>query len=75
MMIFTRRERFREIQEAYDTLLMPKEEEFMDQSLGKFLRSQKSVLPPKIKNFPRHCSKTEKGRKLQFIGKRMMQIW
>ena len=54
---------------------MPKEEEFGDVKFWQFLRSQNPVLPPKIKNFHASAVRAEKGAKLQFIGKLMMQIW
>ena len=44
-------ERFREIQEAYVTLMDAETRKIYDQRFVSFQRTQKSTLPPKIKNF------------------------
>lgn len=57
-------QRFREIQEAYDTLIDDQKRKIYDQSFGQFLRTNKSVLPPKIKNFHANSLRAEKGMEI-----------
>ena len=68
-------ERFREIKEAYETLIDEGSRKVYDQRFGSFQRSQKSMLPPKIKNFHADKIRAQKATKLPFIGRPMMQIW
>lgn len=54
-------ERFREIQEAYETLSDVGSRRIYDQRFSGFQRTQKSTLPPKIKNFHASSVRAEKG--------------
>lgn len=54
-------ERFREIQEAYETLSDVESRKIYDQRFNGFQRTQKSTLPPKIKNFHASSIRAEKG--------------
>ena len=54
-------ERFREIKEAYETLMNEDSRKVYDQRFGSFQRSQKSMLPPKIKNFHADKIRAQKG--------------
>ena len=54
-------ERFREIQEAYETLSDVESRKIYDQRFSGFQRTQKSTLPPKIKNFHASSVRAEKG--------------
>ena len=44
-------DRFKEVREAYETLIHPQRKKIYDQNLGSQQRNVKSILPPKIKNF------------------------
>ena len=57
-------ERFREIQEAYDTLIDAEARKVYDQRFGSFQRSQKSTLPPKIKSFHSNKIRAKKGEEI-----------
>lgn len=57
-------ERFREIQEAYDTLMDAETRKIYDQRFVNFQRSQKSTLPPKIKNFHSNKIRAKKGEEI-----------
>lgn len=57
-------QRFREIQEAYDTLIDAERRRVYDQSFSQFQRTQKSVLPPKIKNFHASSIRAQKGAEI-----------
>ena len=54
-------ERFREIQEAYVTLMDAETRKIYDQRFVSFQRTQKSTLPPKIKNFHSNKIRAKKG--------------
>lgn len=54
-------QRFLEIKEAYETLIDKDRRKIYDQNFGSFQRSQKSTLPPKIKNFHADAVRAKKG--------------
>lgn len=54
-------DRFREITEAYEMLMDKERRKVYDQNFATFQRSQKSSLPPKIKNFHANAIRAKKG--------------
>ena len=54
-------ERFREIKEAYETLIDEDSRKIYNQRFGNFGRSLKSMLPPKIRNFHADKIRAQKG--------------
>ena len=54
-------ERFREIKEAYETLIDEDSRKIYNQRFGNFGRSLKSMLPPKIRNFHADKVRAQKG--------------
>lgn len=57
-------DRFREIQEAYEALSDTESRRIYNQKFNHFQRSQKSTLPPKIKNFHANKTRAEKGEEI-----------
>lgn len=57
-------DRFREIQEAYETLTNTDRRRLYDQNLDSQKRNVKSVLPPKIKNFSASKIRAVKGEEI-----------
>lgn len=56
--------RFREIQEAYETLMDEDRKRFYDQNFATLQRNRKSTLPPKIRNFSVSKIRVQKGEEV-----------
>lgn len=57
-------ERFREVQEAYETLTDTDRRKLYDQNLNSQRRNIKSILPPKIKSFSASKIRAQKGEEI-----------
>lgn len=56
--------RFREIQEAYDTLISEESRKMYDENLGKIQKTNRSNLPPYIKTFSSNKVRVQKGEEV-----------